>query len=260
MNTSNPSTSQGSLQEQSKRKSTVRLVFLGILAIHVVVLGAFLVVSCKREDTKDNLNPTRPDEPYKPLVTDTNPPAPPQPPIVTPTNPIVNPLISNPPPVVSNTAPVGLIDPTAPNPAEHVIARGETFATVAKKYGVSVKAVQLANPEVNPTKLKIGQKINIPPKPPVGPAAPTKAGTAEKPASPDVYVVKKGDTLSKIAKNHGVSVKAIRTVNSLKTDQLHVNQKLKLPPHTALATPTTGLPTGAPPPPPSASTPLPPAP
>ena len=44
----------------------------------------------------------------------------------------------------------------------HTVASGETFSTIARKYGVSVAAIEAANPGVESSKLKIGQKINLP--------------------------------------------------------------------------------------------------
>jgi membrane-bound lytic murein transglycosylase D len=41
--------------------------------------------------------------------------------------------------------------------------------------------------------------------------------------------VKKGDNLWLIAKRHGVSVDQLMKVNTLKTDALSLNQKLKIP-------------------------------
>jgi LysM repeat protein len=44
-----------------------------------------------------------------------------------------------------------------------------------------------------------------------------------------VYVVKSGDTLSRIAKAHGTTVKAIEAANGLNGDQIVVGAKLKIP-------------------------------
>ena len=44
----------------------------------------------------------------------------------------------------------------------HEVAKGEFFGTIAKKYGVSVTALTKANPGVDASRLKVGQKINIP--------------------------------------------------------------------------------------------------
>jgi LysM repeat protein len=44
-----------------------------------------------------------------------------------------------------------------------------------------------------------------------------------------VYQVKSGDTLSRIAKSHGTSVKALKSANRLDTDRIVVGEKLKIP-------------------------------
>ncbi len=43
------------------------------------------------------------------------------------------------------------------------------------------------------------------------------------------YKVKKGDTLGAIARRHGTTVKAIKRANGLKSDMIHINQKLSIP-------------------------------
>jgi LysM repeat protein len=44
----------------------------------------------------------------------------------------------------------------------HTIAPGDTFSNLAKKYNVSVKAIEDANPGVDPSKLHSGQVVTIP--------------------------------------------------------------------------------------------------
>ena len=44
-----------------------------------------------------------------------------------------------------------------------------------------------------------------------------------------VYVVKSGDTLSRIAKTHGTTIKAIEAANGLTDDRILVGAKLKIP-------------------------------
>ena len=45
----------------------------------------------------------------------------------------------------------------------------------------------------------------------------------------EIYSVKSGDTLTKIAKAHGVTVKALESENDLSTTKIKVGQKLKIP-------------------------------
>ena len=54
-----------------------------------------------------------------------------------------------------------------------------------------------------------------------------KAATAGH--SETLYVVKSGDTLTRIAKTHGTTVKALKSVNGLEGDRLVVGEKLKIP-------------------------------
>ena len=48
---------------------------------------------------------------------------------------------------------------TPPGPGEHVVAKGETLGSIAKKAGISVKALQDLNPGVNPNRMQIGQRL-----------------------------------------------------------------------------------------------------
>lgn len=64
--------------------------------------------------------------------------------------------------------------PTVPEPAPamgstglsdsrvHVVQPGETPSSIARRYGVSVQALLEANPGLEPRRMRIGQKINIP--------------------------------------------------------------------------------------------------
>ena len=54
----------------------------------------------------------------------------------------------------------------------YTVQAGDSFGHIAKTYGVSVASLAAANPGVDPTKLKIGQKITIPSaRPPTGSAS-----------------------------------------------------------------------------------------
>jgi LysM repeat protein len=44
-----------------------------------------------------------------------------------------------------------------------------------------------------------------------------------------VYLVKSGDSLTRIAKNHGVSLKALKAANHLDSDRIVVGESLKIP-------------------------------
>ena len=57
-----------------------------------------------------------------------------------------------------------------------------------------------------------------------------RKSTTRKPApKARTYTVKKGDTLGAIARRNGTSVKALKRANGLKSDMIHINQKLTIP-------------------------------
>ncbi|GMV96125.1 MAG: LysM peptidoglycan-binding domain-containing protein [Phycisphaerae bacterium] len=70
----------------------------------------------------------------------------------------------------------------APKMAVHVVVSGDNFSTLAAKYLGSAKYANLiakANPDVKPTRMLVGTKLNIPPAPaPTVAAAQPKPGTA----------------------------------------------------------------------------------
>jgi LysM repeat protein len=116
---------------------------------------------------------------------------------------------------------------------EYKVAKGDMFYTIAKAHGISISALKAANPTVDPKKLKVGVTLQIPASSGTATAATgAKNGTdagATSSSDAKTYTVKAGDTLTKIAKANGASVKEVRSLNGLKTDRLHVGQKLKIP-------------------------------
>ena len=220
MNPTNPFDSQTSAQEQLK-KSRARLKFavLAAFGVSLLVVVPMLVQGCKREEA--------PPAPTNAPVAEVDTNLPPIEPVhsnVVSIPPINIPMATNPPPIVMPT-----IAPTTGG-SEYTVSAGDSFYSIAKKNGTTIKAIADANPGVDSKKLKIGQKLNVP-----GGTAPTAGATTSAttteaaPAGEAVYKVKSGDTLTRIAKSHGTTVKTIKSLNGLTTDQIKVGQKLKLP-------------------------------
>jgi LysM repeat protein len=46
-------------------------------------------------------------------------------------------------------------------PGEYVVAKGDNLGAIAKKNGISLKAIQDLNPGVNANRLQIGQKLKV---------------------------------------------------------------------------------------------------
>jgi len=54
----------------------------------------------------------------------------------------------------------------APKPAKprtHTVVAGETAAGIARKSGVKLSALETANPGMNPSRIRVGQVLNLPP-------------------------------------------------------------------------------------------------
>ncbi len=111
------------------------------------------------------------------------------------------------------------------------MVKGDTLAKIAKAHGVTLKALEDANPGVVPTKLKINQKLTLPAGGAAAPAATgTSAGadmTGTSTGGEETYTVKSGDTLTKIAKAHGVTLKALEAANP-SVDPNHIKVGLKV--------------------------------
>jgi LysM repeat protein len=268
MSIPNPLIPQGTESTKPRVQSNIRIAVVTILSIHAVLFAGLLMQGCKPESQKTAQADTQPFDPnmfpsQPPVTPGVDPTAPvPPPPLpvaggqpgvagVSDPSAVPAPGAPAPMPLLPETAPAVPAVPAAPEVGaarEHVIAKGDVIANLAKQYGVSSAAILAANPGVDPKRLKLGAKIVIPP---ATASAAVATAPAAAPSGDKVYVVKSGDNLTKIAKQFGTTINDIRKVNGLKTDRLSVGQKLKVPTKIATA-PEVTVPTaqGVSPPPP----------
>jgi membrane-bound lytic murein transglycosylase D len=121
----------------------------------------------------------------------------------------------------------------------HVVKRGETLSRIARRYGVSERALASANGIKARNVLVVGRRLRIPGSVEVAVASdaaarkpPARARTqpAARPAAAKTYTVRRGDTLSSIARRHGVSLNQLIAANGLsRTDPIRTGQKLRVP-------------------------------
>jgi tetratricopeptide (TPR) repeat protein len=52
---------------------------------------------------------------------------------------------------------------TTARPRTHTVVAGETAVGIARKFGVKLSALQAANPDMNSSRIRVGQILNIPP-------------------------------------------------------------------------------------------------
>ncbi len=60
------------------------------------------------------------------------------------------------------TTPARITTTKPAKPRTHTVAAGETLTAIARKHGISLAALQSANPGITPKKLHIGQTLNLP--------------------------------------------------------------------------------------------------
>ena len=119
----------------------------------------------------------------------------------------------------------------------HVVKKGESLGSIARKYHVTVASLKKWNRLKRDT-LHVGQRLTIYRSGgPVTVDNSTKSSTSSssntkstKQKSPTVktHVVKKGETLSSVARKYGCTVNDIKKWNGLKSNNIKVGQKLKI--------------------------------
>jgi LysM repeat protein len=120
----------------------------------------------------------------------------------------------------------------------HKVKRGQNLTQIARKYGVSVKAIKKTNNIRNANVIYVGQRVCIPKKgtvvvkksAKVVKKAPASAAAKAYYPCTKVVVVKRGQYVKLIAQKYGTTVKAITKANGLKNaNKIYVGQKLKVP-------------------------------
>ena len=121
---------------------------------------------------------------------------------------------------------------------------GETYASVARKFGVSEARLRQANGITSRSPGAAGQSLLIP-----GPGGQgiqvafnddtagnreqsqsrKRAPTASSPPAIRTHVVKKGETLSSIAKRYGTTVSTLRSLNNIKGNTVKTGATIRVP-------------------------------
>jgi LysM repeat protein len=268
MNSPSPLVPQGAIPpKDTSRSKRVLLVGLTVVCVHVVGLSLVLLQGCGKDNGTKTVASANTDTNTPALgypSADTNP----APNMFAPaTNTAIAHANTNGPglapanfgtsqPAGAGAPLPGFQDPNATSlPApdqsttvagptrDYKIQKGDLLTTIAKKNGVTLSAILKANPNLDPKKLKVGQTIKIPAAAPAATAV-AAAGTGSTPPTGatgttagaatgvGTYKVKAGDTLTRIAKAHGVTVNQLRAANNMKTMQVQVGKVLKIPART----------------------------
>lgn len=110
-------------------------------------------------------------------------------------------------------------------PQKHSIVAGDSFESIANKYGVTVRELISANPQL----LKTGEQLTVP----AAVAIPSESGNtsgSSMAGGQRTHAVKPGDTLTVIAIKYGTTVAAIASLNNITNiNNISVGQLLYIP-------------------------------
>ena len=111
----------------------------------------------------------------------------------------------------------------------HMVAAGDSFESIANKYGVTVRELVSANPQL----LKLSDKLTVPVPVAIpqesGGSSSTSGGGGTAPAA-RTYTVKRGDTLSLVAVRYNTTVAALATANNIANpNAIQIGQVLVIP-------------------------------
>ena len=96
----------------------------------------------------------------------------------------------------------------------YIVKKGDSLYSIAQKYNTTVDELKKLN-GLTSNIINVGQVLKLPEK--------------ENIVDYDLYIVKKGDTLYKIANNYNISVNELKKINNLTSDTLSIGEQLLVP-------------------------------
>jgi LysM repeat protein len=115
----------------------------------------------------------------------------------------------------------------------YTVRSGDTLSGIASRYGLSLSALEKANPQVhNPNLIYVGERLNLPGShDSFQPAPARRSSPPARSSGGGSYTVRSGDTMSGIAARFGVSLGALEGANPQvrNPNQIYVGQRLNLP-------------------------------
>ena len=126
---------------------------------------------------------------------------------------------------------------------EHRVQRGDTLSQIAAEYRVSLAALMRVNGMTNRSMIRVGQMIRLPTDDVTAPPdatlvraevpsrdAPAVTATLASTSAEGVYVVRRGDSIERIASRLGVDAQALIAANDIRNrNVIQVGQQLIIP-------------------------------
>lgn len=94
----------------------------------------------------------------------------------------------------------------------HVVRRGQNLASIARKYGMSVSTLKRLNGLQSP-RIQLGAKLRV-------------SGSVQASNRRIIHRVRRGEALSNISNQYGVSLQKIKRTNGLESSRIYIGQSL----------------------------------
>jgi len=102
----------------------------------------------------------------------------------------------------------------------YTVRKGDTVSQIAEKFNIKTANLKRANRLKN-NNIRVGQKLSVPR---------TTSNLVVKSAKKDlIYSVKKGDTLTAIARKFDINVRTLKQYNNLNSSNLSIGDKIRVP-------------------------------
>ncbi len=124
------------------------------------------------------------------------------------------------------------VDVAGPSFETYTVKKGDSLWAISKRYDVSLNELYEANGLNKNSVLRIGQQIRIPVEGSTESVSTVTPDTYQPSGfnqSSTNYTVRRGDTLSKIAKQYDTTVNAIKAANGKSSDMIRVGESLVIP-------------------------------
>lgn len=105
----------------------------------------------------------------------------------------------------------------------HVVQGGQTYYSISKAYGISIRELLSLNNLSDSDRLKSGQKLRV------RRAEGQEIGAETQPSGSQTHTVAPGETLFRIAQTYRTNVEDIKKLNNMSGNSVMVGQKLKIP-------------------------------
>ena len=102
----------------------------------------------------------------------------------------------------------------------YTVQSGDSLWSISRKFDTTIEAIKNAN-NLNSDRLQPGQELNIP--------QTGKGGQRSESSRKIIHEVKRGESLSAIARRYGSSITNIKLANNLSNDRIYVGQDLVIP-------------------------------